>query len=180
MMNSEQPKAPTITNHQWSMILASLPLVIVGLLIVIFALLNAAWPPDYVGSEFRNQRVSHWQRLGGSDLPEDVLPDQEFERSSGYRIRRTLDALIYYMVFQAIVAVIGLAILNDRRLFFLLFISSVYGIFYAASMGIIIGPLLTITGFALVLFSTVLGWFTSENHYSATSTEKITLNRLEV
>jgi uncharacterized membrane protein len=162
------------------MILASLPLVIVGLLIVIFALLNAAWSPDYEGAAHRNQRVSHWQRLGGDDLPEDRLPDQEFERSSGYRVRRTLDALIYYMVFQAIVAVVGLALLNDRRLLLLLFISSIYGILYAVSMGIVIGPLLTIVGFALVLFSTIFGWLTSENHYSSTMSEKITLNSLEV
>lgn len=162
------------------MILASLPLVIIGLLIVIFALLNAAWSPDYEGATFSNHRVSHWQRLGGNDLPEDSLPDEEFERPSGYRLRRTLDALIYYMVFQAIVAVIGLALLNDRRLLFLLFISSIYGILYGVSMGIVIGPLLTIMGFALVLFSTIFGWFTSENHHPVTSSEKITLNSLEV
>ncbi len=177
---SEPTNQLTITDHQRSMILISLPLVILGLLIVIFALVNAKWSADYKGAEFSRERVSHWQRLSGNDLPEDPLSDEEYERTDGYRLRRTLDALIYYMVFQAIVAVVGLALLNDRRLFLLLFISSIYGILYAASMGIIIGPLLTITGFALVLFNAILGWFTSENHYSSTQIEKMTLNQFEV
>lgn len=137
-------------SEQRGTILVSLPLVLVGLLVVVFALLQAAWPADYKNASYHY--VSHWERLTGNDAPSEV------EREAGYNIRRTLDTLIYYMVLQSIVAVIGLAWLNERNLYLLLMVSGVYGILYAAGLGLVIGPILTAAGFGLVLWGATLGY----------------------
>ena len=150
----------SLKQRQRDTILFSLPLSIIGLFIVVYALLNAAWPPDYEGAAFQ-RGVSHIDRLMGDDAPEDVTI--EIERSDGYRLRRVLDVLIYYMVLQSIVAIIGLAWLTERYLYGLLLVSGLYGMIYAATLGNVIGPILIIVGFALVLWGAVLGWLTTRN-----------------
>ncbi len=141
-------------------IMVGLPLMIVGLFIVVFALVNAPWPADFKDAR-NDQAVSHWQRMTGNDIPEELL-QFGVERASGLRIRRILDALMYYMVFQAIVAIVGLAWIGERGLYWLLMISGIYGILYAAWLGILVGPILASCGFALVLWGAVFGWFSTQ------------------
>ncbi len=135
-----------------SSILVNLPLMIIGLLLVVIALLEGAWPADYENARYHY--VSHWDRLTGNDAPDNL----EVNRETGYYIRRTLDTIIYFMVLQGVVAVVGLAWLNERNLYLLLIVSGVYGILYAAGTGLVIGPILTATGFALVLWGAALGY----------------------
>lgn len=137
-------------------VLSSLPITLIGVTIVVFSLLYAAWPPDYLDAHF-TATVSHWDRLTGNDVP----VGQTVERPSSYAIRRGLDALAYYMVFQSLVAVSVLAWAADRTMYLLLLVSGGYGIIYAASMGLHIGPILTVIGFAMVLWSGLLGWSAS-------------------
>lgn len=138
------------------MILANLPITLLGVALVVWALVDTAWPADFV-SAFPSDTVSHWERLTGNDAPEDRI----VQRSGGYAIRRGVDALAYYMVFQSIVAIIGLAWFNDRNMYVLLLISGVFGVAYSASLGITIGPLIAAVGYGLILWSGVLGLYST-------------------
>ncbi len=123
---------------------------------VVLALLYAAWPPDFV-APFPMENVSHWDRMTGNDMPDNRIVD----RTDGYAIRRGIDALAYYTVFQAIVAVIGLAWTGDRNMYILLVISGLFGIAYSASLGIVIGPLIASVGYALILWSGIFGLYST-------------------
>lgn len=167
----------SLKQRQRDTILFSLPLSIIGLFIVVYALLNAAWPPDYVDAPDQ-PGVSHIRRLLGDDAPKDLPATIEVKRSDGYQLRRVLDALIYYVVLQGIIAVVGLAWLTERYLYGLLVVSGLYGTIYAATLGNVIGPILTIVGFALVLWGAVLGWLTTRNLRS--SLERLQLENAEI
>ncbi|NDJ86059.1 MAG: hypothetical protein GYB66_09250 [Chloroflexi bacterium] len=162
MIKSEyQLRSPvsSISDQQRYTIWASLPLMVIGLFICLYALVNAAWPPDYANA-LPDASVSHRDRLIGNDKPEDV---ESVERETGYQIRRFLDALAYFMLIQSVVAIVGLAWFTERALYLLLMVSGLYGVLYAAGLGNIIGPILFAGGFALVLWVAVLGWFATRD-----------------
>lgn len=148
-------KAP---HHRQNLILANLPITLVGVALVVFALLEAAWPPDFV-APLPVETVSHWERMTGNDMPANRI----VERREGYAIRRGIDALAYYTVFQSVVAVVGLAWSGDRNMYVLLVISGLFGVAYAASLGIIIGPLIAAVGYALILWSGIFGMYSTVN-----------------
>ena len=152
MTDYETTLQPTTT-------LFSLPLILMGLFLVVVALLFAAWPANYQDPP-RSHFVSHWERLTGNDLPENIT---EVERTGNYRIRRTLDAVIYYMVIQGIIAIIGLAWLEERFLYWLLMVSGLYGVVYAMGIGLIIGAMITLVGSTLILWGAIIGWLAANN-----------------
>lgn len=142
-------------------VLVNLPLILVGTAIVVYAVINAAWPSDFVNAPY-NQTVSHQDRLTGHDRPADWPVETPLPRKSGYQLRRVLDGLVYYVLIQAVMAVIGLLIYGQRNFYLLLMVSGVYGIAYVAGLGVsTVGPLLSAGGFALILWGAVLGWLTS-------------------
>ncbi len=154
--------APSPRHHQ--QVLAGLPMALLGIFIVVLALLYMAWPPDFKDAPF-NFTVSHWDRMAGSDVP----AGQTVERPSAYPIRRGLDALAYYMVFQSLVAVAMLAWMGDRTMYLLLVVSGGYGMVYAASSGLYIGPIVAAVGYGMVLWSGILGWSASTSFERANS-----------
>lgn len=142
-----QPQAP---------ILSGLPMALLGVALVMVALLFSAWPPDFEDS-LLNDNVSHWARLTGNDAP----PERIVMRPDFYPIRRGIDALAYYMLFQSLLAIAGLALSSDRHMYILLIISGVFGVVYAGSMALVIGPMIAAVGFALILWTGLFGWFSS-------------------
>jgi hypothetical protein len=159
-----RPESPAYqTAQERSAILASLPLVIVGLFLVMFALVNAKWPPDYLDAPY-GQAVSHWQRLTGDDAPAPPGGQPlEVTRPTGYELRRFLDALVYFAVLVGLGSVIGLAWLGERLFYLPLMVVGLYGLCYAAGIGLSIGPMLAAAGFAPVFLGAMLGWIITES-----------------
>lgn len=155
----------TLKQRQRDAILISLPIGVIGLFMVVYALLNAAWPPDYENAT-ASRTVSHPDRLLGHDIPPELATSGIVQRPEAYQLRRILDALVYYGAFQAILSIIGLAWWTKRFFYVPLALSGFYGTLYAASLGSIIGPILTLFGFALVFWVGVLGWLTTTNGYA--------------
>lgn len=142
-------------------LLVNVPLILVGLAIVVYAVLSAAWPSDFVNAR-RDQTVSHQERLTGHDRPADLPSEIALQRKPGYQLRRVLDGLVYYVIIQAALAIIGLVLYGERSLYLLLMVSGIYGIAYTAGLGVsTVGPILSASGFALLLWGAVLGWLTS-------------------
>lgn len=127
---------------------------LLGGAIVILALLFMSWPPDY-DNPFPYENVSHWARMTGNDAPDG----RAVARPSFYAVRRGLDALAYYMVFQSLVAIVGLAVVNDRNMYVLLIISGVYGIVYGGALGIALAPLTVAIGYAFILWAGIFGFY---------------------
>ncbi|PJF45207.1 MAG: hypothetical protein CUN55_00120 [Phototrophicales bacterium] len=145
-------------------VLAGLPIGLMGVLLVVLALLYMAWPPNFKNAP-SSYTVSHWDRMAGTDTPEG----QNVERPSGYIIHQGLDALAYYMVFQSLVAIGGLAWTGDRSMYLLLMVSGSYGIIYTASLGLVIGPIVAAVGYGMVLWLGILGWSAHTSKESSTS-----------
>lgn len=146
---------PLPSQHQLA-ILSGLPIALVGIFVVVLSLLYMAWPPDFKNVPY-GYSVSHWDRMTGADAPEG----ETVERPTGYAVRRGLDALAYYMVFQSLVAIAVLAWVGDRTMYMLLIVSGGYGIIYTASTGLLIGPILAAVGYGMVLWLGILGWSAS-------------------
>ncbi len=145
-----------VTQPVFRVNLGSLPMVVIGFLIVIFALKEGPWKADYVNASPWDI-VSHWQLATGDDTPDG----REVERPQGYEMRRLLDFVIYGTIPLGAVTILLLGILNHPSLFAILMGIGFYGIVYAGSTGLTGGPLMTAGGYALILVSATLGWLTS-------------------
>lgn len=135
----------------------TLPMIVIGFLIIIFALKEAPWEPDYVDAP-PWESVTHWERALGNDIPAEGM---EVERPAGYSARRLLDFVIYGTIPLGAIAILLLGIFNNPTLFGILVGIGFYGIIYAGSSGFTAGPLITAGGYALILVSATLGWLTS-------------------
>ena len=154
--------------HTQSSILSGLPMALIGVVIVVIALLFMVWPPDFEGS-FPTDNVSHWARLMGEDSPSE----RPVVRTDYYAVRRGVDALAYYMVFQSLVAIGGLALFADRHMYILLIISGLFGVVYAGALGLVIGPMIAAVGYAFILLSGILGWYSNKGSEIKRSTYPI-------
>lgn len=144
-------------NKQYGALLANLPVISIGLLLMFFALLMSPFPPDYVGAPF-GETVSHMDRLQGNDVPAEV---ENVERPPRYTLRRLIDGMMYIAIIQGILAIVGIGILAERNLYLLLIVTGFFGVVYSAFLGLVFGPILLGTGSAIVLWGSTLAWATS-------------------
>jgi hypothetical protein len=166
-----EPASPSAALHrQHGAILASLPLITFGLFLIVFALVNAAWPPDYLNPP-AGQTVSHWRRLIGDDVP--GAPPPQVLRPVAYELRRLLDGLVYVGVMAGIVSVVGLGWFGERLYYLPLMVTGLCGLLYSAGLGIVIGPMLASAGFALVLLGAILGWLVTQR--SSVQQQQVTI-----
>lgn len=159
MMHETERKSASYANTTQPIFrvnLGTLPMIVIGFLIVIFALREAPWEADYVNASPWDI-VSHWQLATGDDVPDGM----EVERAQGYEMRRLLDFVIYGTIPLGAVTILLLGIFNNPSLFAILMGIGFYGIIYAGSTGLTGGPLMTAGGYALILVSATLGWLTS-------------------
>lgn len=142
--------------HRFLVNLSILPVIVLGFLMVIFALGFAPWQADF--EEATNfDTVSHWNRFTGNDLPEN----RDVERPSGYLVRRIFDGTIYVSVIFGGMTVIALGFINRAWVFLPMIVLGLYGLLYAATSGLTVGPMILAGGYAMVFFGAIFGWITS-------------------
>lgn len=137
-------------------IIASIPIILVGLLVVVFAMLRAPWPADPPSPATRGTVSFVGRVLGEQGNP----PAAEGDRSAAWYARRVLDGLTAVLVIAACAAV-GLLLISPRQeLVAALTVGALLGVLYGASTGLYGGPMMTAGGFACVMFGAGLGWAT--------------------
>lgn len=138
--------------------LSVLPIIVIGYLLVILALAKFPWPADFVDAQVYNT-ASHWNRLTSNDLPAGY--DKDTERPQGYTNRRVFDGLVYAAVVIGALSVLVLGIVNQAWGYLPMAGAGIYGLIYAATVGLTAGPLVLATGFALVTVGSLFGWLSS-------------------
>jgi hypothetical protein len=124
-------------------LLAGVPVILAGLLLVTVAMLKAPWPSDPLS--LLNTTVSYSERLRG-------LPNAVNGKSFEWYGRRVFDGLALGLLAIGYICV-GLIIwTNEWRALIVLVLVGVCGTLYGGSIGLYVGPILTTGGFALVLF----------------------------
>lgn len=131
---------------------SSYTLIVIGLLLVMVALVRGKWPADFVNAN-RGQLVTHQQRLLGEDLPPGV---EEVERRPGYLVFRVMDALLYLALAQVMVGLIALFRHYDVFFVGMIALAGLYGMIYAAQLGLVVGPQLSFTGFSFIFVASGL------------------------
>jgi hypothetical protein len=131
---------------------ASVPVVIIGLLLATFAVFKAPWPPDPT-LPYSSITVKHQERLQG------VVPEPlDADKNLAWRGRRIMDRSVYDLLVIGFVGIVLAAWRHDRRLLLILMCVGGLGILYSASIGLYLGPILAVVGFSLVLFGAGLNW----------------------
>jgi hypothetical protein len=124
-------------------LLAGVPVILVGLLLVTVAMLKAPWPSDPLS--LFNTTVRYSERLRG-------LPNAAESKTPEWYGRRVFDGLALGLLVIGYISV-GLIIwTNEWRALIVLVLVGVGGVLYGGSIGLYVGPILTTGGFALVLF----------------------------
>ncbi len=154
---------PDPWNHaNLAIIRALLSIVIVGFVLVGFALLLLRWP---IGAG--DQAVQQITRLAGSD-------------DNGANLIQRLPDLAIYLIVIAGIAFLVLAIRRGERSLLLGLVGIGFlGLAYAGGMALYIGPMVSVCGFMLILFGGMVAWATTgpreaedtENMESAGTTE---------
>ncbi|MCI0711982.1 MAG: hypothetical protein L0154_17645, partial [Chloroflexi bacterium] len=96
-------------------------------------------------------------RFTGNDLPEN----RDLKRPSGYMVRRIFDGTIYVSVIFGGITVIALGFINRAWVFLPMIVIGLYGLLYAATSGLTVGPMILAGGYAMVFFGAIFGWVTS-------------------
>jgi hypothetical protein len=134
------------------------PIVMLGLLIATFAVIQAPWPPDPVPPA-AGATVSHWDRLRGK-LPDilGVLDTDAPDKTVDWYGRRIFDGVVYGLLLAGYVSV-GLAAWRDMQWVpAVLTLTGGVGTLYGAALGLYPGPIIVTGGFSLVMFGAGLGW----------------------
>ncbi len=137
-------------------VIGSLPIVTLGLLLVTFALMRAPWPPD--PQSVYGTTESYFDRLRGRDVPPPYVNGESADKSTAWYARRVADGLALALLVAGYVST-GFALwLDNRRMLTVLIVIGACGTCYGGMVGLFAGPILTIGGFALVLFGAGLHW----------------------
>lgn len=138
---------------------ASMPVVIIGLILVTVAVFKAPWPAD-PDLPAMGQTVSHGERMRGEPA------DLEREKTTAWYGRRLLDRSIYDVLAMAYTCVFLLLWRHDRRISLILTALGGIGVLYSAFTGLYLGPILAASGFSLVLFGAGLSWASQHTYDS--------------
>jgi hypothetical protein len=136
-----------------SSILVSMPIIVLGLIIVTFAVLKAPWPPD---PRQYGRTVSHFERLRG-DQAESAASENDSEDADWYW-RRVIDGAVLLALVLGYAGTCALIGLNQPRVLPGLMANGLVGVICGAWGGLELGPMLTAGGFSLTLFGAGLGW----------------------
>ncbi len=126
-----------------------MPLVLLGLLIVVTALLCLLWPASPTG-ESRGAVVRHRDRVSLTDDSGAVNLSQLF-----------LDLAIYVIVIAGIGFLVTAWVGARREVLAGLIGVGILGIAYASGMAMYTGPAISICGFTLILFGGWVAWAAS-------------------
>lgn len=152
--------------HRFLVNLSVLPVIILGFLMVMYALGFAPWQADFEeASNF--DTVSHWNRMIGNDLPEN----RDVSRPPGYFMRRIFDMAVYASVIFGGMTIIALGFVNRAWVFLPMIGIGLYGLLYAATAGLTVGPIILAGGYAMVFFGAIFGWVTSPKKSQRTTME---------
>ncbi len=133
--------------ERWRSLVGSVPIVTLGLLLVTAAMLKGPWPTDPASRT--GVTVSYWERLTGEQpqaVPEPV------EKTAAWYGKRALDGLALALLLCAYVSIALMILREDWRALILLTLIGAAGTLYGGATGLVLGPILTTIGFALVLF----------------------------
>lgn len=137
-------------------VFGSIPIVTLGLLIVTFALLRAPWPPD--PQSVYGTSVSYFERLKGKQVSPPFVDEDTSYKSKTWYARRALDALALGLLVAGYISVALAIMLDNRRVLVSQVGIGALGILYSGTVGLFAGPILTLGGFALILFGAGLYW----------------------
>lgn len=157
--------------ERWLSLLGSVPVITLGLLLVTIAMLKAPWPSD--PKSLTGATVSYSERLQGKPR-EPVNTEGKFEKSAAWYTRRVLDGLALGFVVIGYISLTLMIMLDEWRALIVLTLIGAVGTLYGGSVGLTIGPVLVIGGFALVLFGaglSLISQYTIEAKYRATERE---------
>ncbi len=127
-----------------AIIRALLSIVVVGFVLVAFALLLLRWP-----TPAGDQAVQQMTRMAGSD-------------NNSANLMQRLPDLAIYLILLAGIAFLALALRRgDRSLLVGLMGVGFLGLAYAAGMALYIGPMVSVCGFMLILFGGMVTWATT-------------------
>lgn len=144
------PRSMTVQN----IVVASMPVVLVGLLVVTFAMLVAPWPAD-PPSPVTGGTISFGERIIGR---QGEPPAAESELDAVWYLRRGVDGLMALVVLAGY-AVVWACLRFQRQLWLLMLVSGgVVGMMYGAATGLYGGPIFVSGGFACVTFGAGLAW----------------------
>lgn len=131
-------------------------MVTLGLLLVTFAMLRAPWPPD--PQSVYGTTESYFDRLRGKSAPPPYVDAESADKSTAWYARRVADGMALALLLAGYVST-GFALWWDnRRMLAALMVIGAFGTCYGSTVGLFTGPILTIGGFALVLFGAGLHW----------------------
>jgi uncharacterized membrane protein len=143
----EAPEAPDVSDV--GKVRSLLPLVILGFILVVFALAVLWWPTGNFGEQ-QVSIIHHISRLTRPLNNEDGLNLP----------RRFLDAGIYLIVLAGVVFLVTAWRRGTRGAVLGLIGVSVLGLSYASGMALYSGPMVSTCGFLLILFGAVVTWAT--------------------
>jgi uncharacterized membrane protein len=121
-----------------------MPLVLIGLIIVLFALALLRWP---AGPDADGPGLHHLSRMlgpapdGGPDIP-----------------RRLLDFIIYPVVLAGVGLLVMVLRRRSRTALIGLVAVGVLGLAYVNGMALYAGPMVSVCGFMLILFGGLVAW----------------------
>jgi hypothetical protein len=143
------PDRPADGNAASSAVIRSLmPIVLIGFILVLLALLFLLWPAGSQGDD-RRGAVQHLARM--------LMPGE-----GGFNLARIFVDLGIYVV-----VVIGIGFLvsawrsGRRNVLVGLMVVGILGIAYASGMGLYAGPAVSICGFMFILFGGLVAWAAS-------------------
>jgi hypothetical protein len=141
----------------------SFPIIALGVLLVIIALVQAPWPAHVEEARYT---VSHIDRLTGQDTPSD-----DAERPPGYVAFRVFDALVYFALAQILLATGAMVWRDDSFFLLLVILGAVYGLIYSTSLGLVVGPQMASVGFTFILVAASIGYLTTGERNATYSIE---------
>jgi len=137
-------------------VIGSLPIVTLGLLLVTVAILRAPWPTD--PQSVYGTTESYFDRLRGKEAPPPYVDGASADKSAAWYARRAADGMALVLLLAGYVST-GFALWSEnRRMLAVLIVIGACGTCYGSMVGLFAGPILTIGGFALVLFGAGLHW----------------------
>lgn len=135
---------------------SSVPVALFGLLLITLAVFRAPWPFD--PPSLYGTTGSYFDRLQGKKADLVAAEVMQEYRSTEWYGRRVFDALALGLLVLGY-GLLALAIwFDERRALFALTLVGIVGLVYGGGVGLDVGPILTTSGFSLILFGTGLQW----------------------
>ncbi len=139
-----------LATMRWVSRIETIPAIVLGLLVITFAMVRLPWPPDQPG-QLPGVTISYLDRARGKIV--GVQSADTDIKTGLWHVRRVGDALAgFLLIVSYVVLFVVLTQMNDRRrAMVILMLAGVLGIVYGALVGLYPGPMTASAGFSLVL-----------------------------